>query len=266
MGGGGELVEEVVDPLRPGVGEVERAPVHVGLVRDVVQRRHDPVDGNDVRVAHVHAHQRQPLRQQPAHALDGLEEVVRPVDLVHLARLGVAHDDRRAIRPPGHVRLLAHDALGLELRAVVGGGQLLALVEHGLLERAAVLARNGDRGHVVQVLGLERARELHRVGGAADVDRRVQLGGRGHVVHGGEMEEVHDLSAQLGHLLLLDPEQRAAQVADHRLHAFRGRGAGHHAPALDQVLQALHGPVAHEHVHRALALVQQALDQAPSLR
>ncbi len=90
----------------------------------------------------------------------------------------------------------------------------------------------------MQVLGVERARKFDRVRGAADVDRRVALGGRGHVVHGGEMEEVLDLAAQLRHLFLLDAQQRPAQVSDHRLDALGGGGAGGQAPALDQVVQA----------------------------
>jgi hypothetical protein len=66
---------------------MEGAAVEIGLVCDVVERRDDPVDRHDVRVAQVQAHQRQPLGDQPARTLDCLEEVVRPVDLVHLARL-----------------------------------------------------------------------------------------------------------------------------------------------------------------------------------
>jgi len=261
--GGEELVEHLLDGLRARVGEVECLPLQLGLVRDVVERRHHPVHRHDVGVAEIEPHQRQPLRQQPPRALDGLEEVVRAVDLVHLARLRVAHHDRRAVHAPGHIRLLAHDALGLELGAVVGGGQLLALVEHRLLERAAVVTGHGDRGHVVQPLRLQRARELHGVRGAAHVDGRVHLRGRGHVVHRGQVEEVDDLAAQLAHLLLLHAQQRPAQVAHDRLHAFGGGGADHHAPALDQVFQALQRLAPHEHVDLALALVEQSFDQAP---
>ena len=73
-----------------------------------------------------------------------------------------------------------------------------------------------------------------------------------------------DLAAQLGDLLLLDAEQRTAQVADHRLDAFARRRAGDDAPALDQVVQALERALAHEHVDLALAFVQQPLDQPAS--
>ena len=91
----------------------------------------------------------------------------------------------------------------------------------------------------MQVLGVERAREFDRVRGAADVDRRVALGGRGHVVDRGEVEEVVDLAAQLGDLVSASmPEQRTAQVADDRLARARRRRAGDDAPALDQVVEA----------------------------
>ena len=105
----------------------------------------------------------------------------------------------------------------------------------------------------MQALGVERPRQFHRVGGAADVDRRVALRRGGHVVDGGEMEEVVDLAAQLGHLLGLDPQQRPAQVADDRLDALRGGRAGDDAPALDQVVQARPAALPHEDVHLALA-------------
>ena len=206
--------------------------------------------------------ERRPLGQQLACALDRLEEVVRAVDLVHLAGARIADDDARAVDAPRHVGLLAHDPLGLELRAVVGRGELLALVEHLLFEGALVLAGDGDRGDVVQALGVDRARQFDGVRGAADVDGGVQLRRRRHVVHGREVEEVLDLAAQLGDLLLLDAEQRAAQVADHRFDAFARRRAGDDAPALDQVREALQRRLAHEHVDLALAFVEQLLDES----
>ena len=222
MRGGGELVEQLVHALPARVGQVKGAIVQGRLVRDVVERVGHPVDRHDVRPAQIQADERQPLGDQPARALDRLEEVVGPVDLVHLARARVAHHDRRPVYAPGNVRLVAHDPLGLELGPVIRRGQLLALVEHLLLERAPVLAGDSDRGDVVQVPDVQRSGELHRVGRAADVHRRVALGRRGHVIDGGEVEEVGDLPAQLGHLLLLDPQQRPAQVADHRLDPFCG--------------------------------------------
>src|SRR5271154_1368844 len=84
-----------------------------------------------------------------------------------------------AVYPSGHVRLLAHDPLGLVLGSVVGRRELLALVEEVLLEQPPVLAGHCDRGDVVQVLDLERPRELDRVRRTANVDGRVEFRRRG---------------------------------------------------------------------------------------
>ncbi len=229
----GEVVDQLVDALAARVGQVEGLAVEIGLVCDVLERVDDPIDGHDVGVAEVGGDERSPLRQQLARALDRLEEVVGPVDLVHLAGARVADDDPRPVHAPGDVRLLAHDPLGLELGAVVGRGQLLALVEHVLGKQPLVLAGDGDRGDVMQVLGVDRTRQFDGVRRAADVDRRVQLRRRRHVIDRGEVEEVLDLAAQLRNLLLLDAEQRAAQVAEHRLHAFAGGCTCDDAPARD---------------------------------
>ncbi len=257
----GQLVDHILDALPARVGEVERPAVEVGLVRDVLERAGDPVDGHDVRVAEIQSDERHPLGQQLAQPLDRLEEVVRAVDLVHLAGLRVADHDARPVHAPRHVGLLAHDPLGLVLGAVIRRGQALALVEHVLVEDAPVGARDGDRGHVVQALGVDRARQLDGVRGAADVDRRVALGGGRHVIDGRQVEEMVDLAAQLRDALLLDAQQRAAQIADHRLDALRRRGPGDDAPARDQVVEPRGRAVAHEHVHLALAQLEQLLHQ-----
>ena len=146
-----------------GAHEVEGLAVEAGLVGDVVHRGGDVVDRHDVRVAELGADEREPLGQRVARLLDRLEEVVGPVDLVHLAGLRVADDDGGPVDPPRHARLLARDLLGLELRAVVGRGQLLALVEHVLAEQALVAAGDGDRRGVVQDAGLERVGQRDRV-------------------------------------------------------------------------------------------------------
>ncbi len=160
--GGGEGVDQLDGVLRLGVDQVEGLAVEVGLVRDVVHRLGDVVDRHDVGVAEVDADQRQPAREVVAHPLEQREEVVGAVDLVHRAGLGVADDDRRAVDPPRHLGLLADDLLGLELGAVVRRGQPLALVEHRLVEDPAEVAGRGDRGHLVEVTGLELAGERRR--------------------------------------------------------------------------------------------------------
>ncbi len=251
----GEGVQHLARALRLRGHEVERLAVEVGLVGDVVRRAGDEVDRDDVRPAELGADEREPLRQHVARLLDELEEVVGPVDLVHLARARVADHDRGAVDPPRHGRLLAHDPLGLVLRAVVGRRQLLALVEHVLAEQALELAGDRDRRHVVQVAGLERVRELDRVARAADVQPLVELVGRGHVVDRGEVEEVLDPAA-----VLLDPrvvvaEVALLQVADDGLDALGVR------PARDQRVELVARVLAHEDVHVALAVAQQLLDE-----
>ncbi len=114
----------------------------------------------------------------------------------------------------------------------------------------------------MQVPGVQRAREFDRVGGAADVHGGVLLGGRGHVVDRGQVEHVVDLAAQLLDPLALEAEQWFTQVAEDGHDAFAAHGSDRDAPVLDQVVQARDRAVAHEHVHLALALVQELLDEA----
>src|SRR5438270_867393 len=75
--------------------------VEPGLVADVLHRGGDEIDRDDVRVAELGTDQREPPREVVAHQLDRGEEVVRTVDLVHLAGLRVADHDRRAVDAPG---------------------------------------------------------------------------------------------------------------------------------------------------------------------
>jgi hypothetical protein len=86
-----------------------------------------------------------PRRQDLPHALDELEEVVRPVDLVHLAGRRVAHHHRRAVHastaPCTRARTIFSDSC---LVMKYGWSQALGLVEHVLAEDALVQARGGD--------------------------------------------------------------------------------------------------------------------------
>ena len=103
VAGSRERVDDVTRAHPPRAGQVERLPVQSGLVRDVIHGGDDVIDRDDVGVTELRAGQRHPFGQQVAHFLDGLEEVVRPVDLVHLAGLAVPDDDRRTVDPPRHL-------------------------------------------------------------------------------------------------------------------------------------------------------------------
>ena len=85
-----ERVQDLADALALGVDDVEGLAVEAVLVGDVVDGRGDVVDRDDVRPAPLERDQREPLRQRVPDLLDQLEEVVRAVDLVHLAGPRVA--------------------------------------------------------------------------------------------------------------------------------------------------------------------------------
>ena len=248
VGGLGELVERLADLHRLGAHEVEgvAGQLLVGQVGDVVHRLGHEVDGHDVGVAALRTGQRRPLGQRVAQLLEQLEEVVGTVDLVHLAGLRVAHHDAGPEDQRARPDLLAHQPLGLVLGAVVGVRELLALVEHVLLEHALVEAGHGDRAGVVEAADLDRVGELDHVPGALGVGalHRVLVGG--HVVDRGEVEEVVDRLAEA-----LDAEPRLGEVAGHTDDSSLGR-----VQASDQRVQLAARALAHEHVDGALAAEQ----------
>jgi hypothetical protein len=76
--------------MRFRIGQVEAMAVELGLVRDVVDRVGDEIHRHDVDAAALDAERRHPRRQHFAQLLEEGEEVVRAVDLVHLAGLANA--------------------------------------------------------------------------------------------------------------------------------------------------------------------------------
>ena len=203
-----ELVERLAHGHRLRVHQVERVAgqLSVRQVGDVVHRARDEVHRHDVRLPALGAGEREPLRQRVAQLLEQLEEVVGTVDLVHLAGLRVADHDAG----PEHERLrldaLAHQPLRLVLRAVVVVGQLLALVEHVLLEDALVVAGHRDRADVVEAPDLVRVRELDHVLRALDVRALRGLLVGLDVVDGRQVEEMVDRLVEV-----LDAERRASR-------------------------------------------------------
>jgi hypothetical protein len=123
----------------------------------------------------LQAHGGHPGRQQLAQALDELEEVIRTVDLVHLASLAVAHDHGGAVHRPWHLAVLPHDLLALVLGLEVRVVQALGLLEHVLAEHAFVQARRRDGRDVVKVPGVNGLGQVHRVARALDVHRHLGL-------------------------------------------------------------------------------------------
>ena len=213
-------------PTRYGVGSTRwnALPLRPFWMRDVVDRVDHEIDRHDVDPAALESHHRHPWRQQLAHLLDQLEEVIRAVDLVHLAGVAVADDQPGAIDPPRHRRLLSHDLLGLVLGSEVRMVETFGLVEHVLAEHPFVHAGSGDRRHVLEDAGLDLIGQRHGVLCAVDVDRDLRFGVGLQVVHRGQMEEVLDLAGEFLQVSLRYSEQRLDQIADDR-NRVRARSA-----------------------------------------
>ena len=246
-----ELVEDLAHAERLRVDQVEGVAVDVlgGQVGDVVHRARDEVDRHDVDLLPLRARQREPLGQRVAQPLEQLEEVIGPVDLVHLAGARVADDDPRPVHAQRRLDLLAHELLRLELRAVVGVRELLALIEHVLAVETLELPRDRDRARVVEAAHVDRVRELDDVARAVDVrPRHALLVGR-HVVDRGEVEEVVDRLAEP-----VDAEALLREVADDRYEAIAG------AQLVTQLVEPAARSLPHQGVDRPVAS-QQLLDE-----
>src|SRR3546814_5510530 len=71
----------------------------------------------------------------------------------------MAEHDGRAIDPPRHGALFAHQPLGIVLGPKIGVLQAFGLVEHVLAEHARIHAGSSDRAGVMEAAGLDRARQ-----------------------------------------------------------------------------------------------------------
>ena len=253
-----EDVEHVADAVALRIDEVEALFVEVGLqVADVIERGDDEIDRHDVDPPALEPDARHPRRQDLPHALDHFEEVVRPVDLVHLAGSRVAGDHRRAVHRPRQLGFLAHDFFALVLGHEVRVIQALGLVEHVFAEHAFVQAGRSDRADVVQVAGIDRLRELDRIARAFDVDLHLRLFVGREVVDRGEVVQVIDLPLQLLDVVGRDAELLRREVAEDRTGA-RLRDA----PVGEQVVDLAFALGSQQKVHRRSTALQQRLDES----
>jgi hypothetical protein len=229
--------------------------IQAALVGDVVHRIHHEVHRHQIDAAAFHTQCGHPLRQGLAHLLDQREQVVRAVDLVDLAGLGMADYGARAIDAIGNLALVADQAFGIVLGAEIRIGQALGLVEHVFAEHARVQACRGDGTGVVEATGLDAGGELDGVACAFDVGNLLRFGVRRQVVDGRQMEEVLDLAGQGLGLRRRKPELGLGKVA----------GDGDHpAPVPAHLagdgIELLFRPLAHQDMDAAFAL-QQLADQ-----
>lgn len=227
---------------------MEALAVEAFPVRDVIECIGDEIDRHDVDPAALDADHRHPLREQLAHPLQCLEEIVGTVDLVDLTRAGVADDETRPIDPERPRAFAANDALRVVLGPEVRIVEVLGLLEHVLPEDAVVEPRGSDRAHVVEAAGADGARELHRVPRALDVGDLLRFGAGLQVVDRSQMEHVVDLALEPAHVGCGHAELGLREVADDRDHLLLV-----HAPGLAQLGQARERALAHQHVHRRLA-------------
>mmetsp|Transcript_13045 Transcript_13045/g.52044 ORF Transcript_13045/g.52044 Transcript_13045/m.52044 type:complete len:688 (-) Transcript_13045:2028-4091(-) len=252
-----EDVQHIANAVALRVDEVVAALALADLVRDVVQRVDDEVHRHDVDAPALQPDAGHPRRQDLAHALDQLEEVVRPVDLVHLAGGRVTDDHGRAVHRPRPLALLAHDLFALVLGHEVGVIEVLGLVEHVLAEHAFVEARRGDRTHVMHMAGLDGLRKLDHAARALDVDGHLRLFIGREVVDRGEVVEVVDLALEA-----FDHVGRHTQLLAGEVPVDRDRAGLGDPPEGQQLGQLGRAFLAHQEVDRAAAPCQQLLDEA----
>ena len=258
MRGLGEDVQHVAHAVAFRVHQVEAFALGGRFaVADVVQRVDHKINRNDVQTAPFKAHRRHPRRQDLAHALDQLEQVIRAVNLVHLARGAVAHHHGGAVNRPGTLELFAHDffalVLGHEVRVLV----VLGLVKHVLAEHAFIQARCRDRTDVVQLAHVNRLRKFNHVARAVDVDGDLAFFRRTQVVYRRKVVEVINLTFERLDVFRRHAELFGRQVAKHRDHAG---GAG--TPKLSEPRHLAFTFFANQEMHDRALTVQQFLDEA----
>ena len=188
-GRGGDPAVNAAQPNGFRCGQVECLAVAAVGVQQCDQRVGDVVDRDDVGAPGVGQHDRsQPGQhgQLGQHA----EEVVRPVDLVHLTGARIADHHRRPVDPVPQPRRRPHQQLGFEFRLVIRRRQLLADVEIVFGVFAAEISGHRDRRDVMQCR-VEPARQLDDGAGAVHVGRALLGFGRGDVV---DRRAVHDVA------------------------------------------------------------------------
>ena len=216
MGGAGEGAQHVANPHRVGVGQMEGFVLLSLLMGDMHHGIDHEVDRHDIDAPALNPDGRHPGRQQTAQLLDGLEEVVRAVDLVHLAGIGVTDNDARTVNPPRNCALIAHNpfrfVLGLEVRHV----EVFGFIEHVLAKQTVEQASCSDGAAVVELPRPQPLGKLNSMTGPFGVDLLLDPCLGVEIIDGSQMEEVVDLADQL--LLYLDryPQQRLRHVAKNR--------------------------------------------------
>ena len=251
VAGLGEQVEHVAHAVGMRIGEVEALAVLPGRVRDVAGGGHDEIDGDQVDAPAFDPNQGHPGGHDGAYLLDQAEEVVRPVDLIHLAGSGVANNDAGPVNPPGHTALLAHNFLGLVLAREIGVIEVPGLLEHILAEGALIEPRRRDGTEMVEPARADGFRQRHGIARALDICRHLHFRIGAEVVDRGQMKEMIDLAFQGFDIAARKAEPRLADVALERDGALCAR-----VPVFAQRFDALRGRVAHQEIDGGVTPLQ----------
>ncbi|MNV33782.1 hypothetical protein D3C71_1251630 [compost metagenome] len=256
MGGAAEDVQHVTHAVAHRVHQVEALLGDVRLVADDVERVDHEIHRHDIHAPAFQAHGGQPGRQQLAQPLNELEEVIRPVDLVHLPRCAVAHHHGGAVYRPWHLAVVAHDFFALVFGLKVRMVQPFGLCKHVFAEHALIQACGSDRRDVVEMPGVDGLGQLDRVARAFDVHGHLGLFVSTQVVHRCQVVEMIDLALEFFDVFARNAQLLGRQIAEHR------DGAGRpHTPEATQIGHLVGALLADQEVHHAAFALQQLLDQ-----
>ena len=238
-GRGGDPTIDAAQPNGFRRGQVECLAVATIAVQQRDQSVGDVIDRDDVGAPGVGQHD---WSQPGQHGQLGqhTEEVIRSVDLVHLAGARIADHHRRPVDPVPQPRCRPHQQFGFELRLVIRRRQLLADVEIVLGVFAVEISGHRDRRDMVQ-RRVESARQLDDGTGAVHVGRALLGFGRGDVIDRGTVHDMVDIRAQLGDGLVGQPEAWLGQLAHQRFRSF--------TPLAGQPFEATQRRAAHQDPH-----------------
>ena len=247
-----EDIQHFADASHLGVGQVETFAVLLGQVRQVHHRIDHEIDGHEVDVAALDAEQRHPARPRFAQLLQGLEEVVGPIDLVGKSGLGMAEHDARTVNAKRQLAVRSHHRFRIVLGAMVGMIEFFRFLEHVLREGAAIKPGRRNRAHQMEAACVDRRGEIERALGARDVRLFHELGAGIDIVDRAQVIEVLDLALELRGVGLANAQSRLRKVA------LDGHDSAYAvlAPELAQLVELAHGFRPHQHVDRAFTALQ----------
>src|SRR5208282_809777 len=205
----GEDVDNIAHAPRIWVSQVEAATVLAIDMSQVVESGDHKVHRYKIDPAALETDAWHPGGQRFAQLLYELEEIIRAVDLIHLASAAVADDDARSVDSPGHPALVAHGFFRQMFAGEIGVIQVLRLREHVFAEHALIEAGCGDRTDMVEPPGSDRHGEAYRVARALDVRGHLRLRIGFKRIDRPEMKEMIDPVGQRRHSIVAQPQSGA---------------------------------------------------------